>query len=103
MALPTLTPEQRNQALAKAAQARKVRSTVLAGLKTGQLSLAEVLAKADTDEIIKKTKVTVLVKALPGIGPVRAAQLMEQAEIAKSRRVGGLGTKQRKLLLAAVG
>jgi len=31
---------------------------------------------------------------MPGVGKVRAAQIMERIGIAKNRRVGGLGTHQ---------
>ncbi|GAB3162231.1 integration host factor, actinobacterial type [Amycolatopsis sp. cg9] len=103
MALPTLTPEQRNAALAKAAAARTARSELLRALKAGETTLADVLAKADADdEIVKKTKVLAVLKALPGIGDVRARQLIDGAEIAESRRVGGLGQRQREALLAAI-
>ena len=44
MALPTLTPEKRQAALAKASQARKARSELLAALKSGTISMGEVLA-----------------------------------------------------------
>jgi len=40
-------------------------------------------------------------KALPGVGTVRAGQLLEQAEIADTRRVGGLGARQREALISA--
>ena len=102
MALPVLTPEQRTAALAKAAEARTARSKLLDAVKSGELSVADVLAKAENDEIVKKTKVSALIKALPGVGSVRAAQLLEQLSIADTRRIGGLGANQREALLAAV-
>jgi hypothetical protein len=43
MALPTLTPEQRQAALAKASEARKARSELLAALKAGTIGMTEVL------------------------------------------------------------
>ena len=69
MALPTLTPEQRAEALAKAQAARKKRSELLAAVKSGKISIAQVLAK--TDDITKKTKVAQVIKAMPGYGPRR--------------------------------
>ena len=36
---------------------------------------------------------------MPGVGKVRAAQIMERLEIATSRRLRGLGDRQRKALL----
>jgi len=45
---------------------------------------------------VKKTKVLAVVKALPEVGRVRAGQLLEQAQIVDTRRVGGLGARQRE-------
>lgn len=102
MALPTLTPEQRTAALAKAGEVRRARSEMLASVKDGKLTLKAVLDKAAAgEEMVKKTKVTALIKALPGYGPAKAAKLMETAEIDENRRVGGLGERQRQALLAA--
>ncbi len=100
MALPTLTPEQRAEALAKAQAARKQRSELLASVKAGNVSIAQVLAKKD--DVTKKTKVVQVIRALPGYGPAKAATVMEEAGIDDSRRVGGLGEQQRRKLLEAV-
>ena len=54
MALPTLTPEQREQALKKAAEARKKRAEVKGELKSGKRSLADVLKRADNDDTLGK-------------------------------------------------
>src|SRR5262252_9413643 len=101
MALPTLTPEQRAEALAKAQAARKKRSELLASVKSGKLTIAQVLAKHD--DVTKKTKVAQVIRAMPGYGPAKAAALMEEAGIDDNRRVGGLGEQQRRKLLDAVG
>ena len=45
MALPTLSPEQRQAALQKAREARTARSALLADLKAGTLTLADVLGR----------------------------------------------------------
>ena len=102
MALPTLTPEQRQEALAKAAEARKARSELLASIKSGDKSIESVLAKAKEDKTIGKTKVTQLLKAVPGLGAVKVQGLMEQAGIDPDRRAAGLGDRQRKALLEAL-
>jgi ribosomal protein S13 len=44
-------------------------------------------------------KVTALLESLPGVGKVRAGQVMEKLGISETRRVGGLGPKQRKNLV----
>ncbi|MFC9767704.1 integration host factor, actinobacterial type [Rhodococcus jostii] len=102
MAFPVTTPQQRAQALAKATAARKARSTLLSDIRTGQRDPATVLAQADTDEIIKRTKVTALIRAVPGIGTVKATRLLEQLSIPATRRIGGLGPSQRQALLDAL-
>lgn len=102
MALPPLSPEQRTSALAKAARARKVRAELRDQLKHGQLSVAEILDRGARDEVVGKMRVLAVVEALPGIGKVRAAALMQELKISESRRVRGLGDKQRAALLGHV-
>ncbi|MGV9870691.1 integration host factor, actinobacterial type [Rhodococcus koreensis] len=101
MAVPVLTDEQRAAALAKAAEARRVRSELLAAVKAGTLDVAAVLERAETEEIVRKTKVLAFLKALPGVGAVKATKLLEELSIAESRRLGGLGENQRQALIAA--
>jgi hypothetical protein len=100
VALPPLTPEQRSAALEKAAQARKARAEVKEQLKKSDETLESVLAKADSSEVIGKMKVSAVLEALPGVGKVRATKIMERLEISPTRRVRGLGAKQRAALVA---
>ena len=103
MALPQLTDEQRKEALAKAAEARKARAELKEQLKRGDISLKEVLAKASTDEIIGKTKVSALLESLPKVGKVKVKEIMDELEIAQTRRLRGLGDRQRRALLERFG
>ncbi len=100
MALPQLTEEQRAAALEKAAAARRARAELKDRLKRGKTTIREVLGQSDTDEVLGKMKVSALLEAMPNVGKVRAAQTMERLEIAPSRRLRGLGDRQRKALLA---
>jgi hypothetical protein len=102
VALPTLTPEQRADALAKAAEARKARSELLASIKSGERTIASVLGKAKEDKTIGKTKVAALLKAVPGLGAVKVAALLEQTGIDPDRRAAGLGDRQRSALIDAL-
>jgi hypothetical protein len=102
MPLPTLTPEQRQQALEKAAEARRKRAELKAQLKSGNTSLSTVLAK-DSDETVGKMKVSSVLESMPGVGKVRARKIMEKLDISASRRVRGLGSKQKDALLAEFG
>jgi S13-like H2TH domain len=98
VALPPLTPEQRAAALEKAAQARKERAEVKNRLKRGNATLAQILKEGQTDDVLGKMKVSSLLESLPGVGKVRARQIMDRLNIAESRRVRGLGTNQRAAL-----
>jgi signal recognition particle GTPase len=96
---PQLTPEQRRAALDKAAKARQKRAEVKEQLKAGRLTLAELFAQGDADEMVGKLKVVSMLESLPGVGKVRARRLMEELEISESRRLRGLGDNQRQRLL----
>ena len=95
---PPLTEEQRRQALEKAAIARRKRAELKEQLKSGRISLRELLERTD-DEIVGKMKVSTVLESLPGVGRVRARKLMEKLDISESRRMRGLGEKQKKNLL----
>jgi hypothetical protein len=98
MPLPVLTDEQRKQALEKAAEARRKRAELKGQLKSGKLTLTDVLARSD--DTVGKMKVSTVLESLPGVGKVRARKFMEKLDISVSRRVRGLGAKQRESLLA---
>ena len=98
MALPPLTPAQRAAALEKAAKARKDRAEVKNNLKRGAITLPAVLKQGQSDDTVGKMKVSALLEAMPGVGKVRARQIMERLGIAESRRVRGLGANQRTAL-----
>lgn len=99
MALPTLSPEQRQAALDKATAARRVRAEVKNRLKHSGATLPEVIAEARANETIAKLRVVDLLQSMPGVGKVRAKQIMDRIGIAESRRLRGLGTKQTAALM----
>ncbi|GAA1182384.1 integration host factor [Ornithinimicrobium humiphilum] len=103
MALPQLTPEQRAEALAKAAAARRERAAVKNRLKNAQGSLKEVIDQGKENDVIGKMKVSALLESMPGVGRVRARQMMEEIGISESRRVRGLGANQVSQLLERFG
>lgn len=97
MALPQLTDEQRKAALEKAAAARHARAELRGRIKTGEVSLEEVL---DSDDpIAQRMKVSALIESLPGYGKAKATKIMNELGISPSRRVKGLGARQREQLL----
>jgi hypothetical protein len=98
MPLPVLNEEQRRQALEKAAEARRKRAEVKGELKSGKRTLSDILNDQGGDTV-GKMKVSTVLESLPGVGKVRARKLMEKLDISASRRVRGLGAKQRSALL----
>ena len=95
MSLPPLTPEERAAGLEKAARVRRERAEVKRNLKRGTVALTDVLSWAEASDTIGKMKVSALLESMPGVGKVRARQLMERYGIAESRRIRGLGDNQR--------
>ncbi len=95
---PPLSEEQRKEALEKAAVARRKRAELKEQLKSGRTTLKELLDRTN-DEIVGKMKVSTVLESLPGVGRVRARKLMERLDISESRRMRGLGTKQKENLL----
>ena len=91
MAVPQLSPEERQAALEKAKVARAKRAEV-------REKLEQVLDMRD-DPIIGRMKVSALIETLPGYGKTKAEKAMAELEIAESRRLKGLGERQRKALL----
>lgn len=102
MAVPELTPEERQQALEKAKAARIKRAQVREDLKNGTLTLKDVLAMKD-DPIVGRMKPSTLIETLPGYGKAKAEKIMKELDIAESRRLKGLGERQQKALLERLG
>jgi hypothetical protein len=98
MALPQLSEEARKEALKKAAAARSARAELRQKIKEGEITVKEIL-ETEGDSVIDKLKVSVLIESLPGYGKAKAAKLLDEIGISETRRVKGLGAKQRSALL----
>ena len=81
----------------KAIMARRQRAMVKNELKSGKVSLLEVL---ETDDpIVIRMKIWDLLMSLPAFGETKARNLMDKCGISDARRIGGLGGQQKKQLL----
>jgi hypothetical protein len=98
VSLRPLTDGERTAARLKATAARAERADIKAKLKSGQATVAEVIDAGRTVEAIGRLRVAELLESLPGVGKVKARRLMEEVGISETRRVQGLGEKQRKAL-----
>lgn len=100
MSTPELTAEQRAEALVKATAVRSARRVFKEKLTRGEMSLQEAITRAKADEALAGIRVRDLLQCLPGIGPKRAANVMEDIGISQARRVRGLGVHQTEALVA---
>ena len=85
--------------MAKAGEARRLRAEIKELLKTGSLTLIEVMGRGDTEDYIGGMKVESVLEALPGLGKIKTKRLMEELGIPSNRRLRGLGERQRAALL----
>jgi len=72
MALPpTLTPEARAAALAKAKDSRRRRAAVKEQVRKGEMTISQVLELAKSDDVIAKMRVLELLESKSGVGKIR--------------------------------
>ncbi len=103
MALKNLSTQERAAARAKALEARTARAEIKEKFRQETVGLREVFAQADADPAIARMRTVDLLQTLHGVGEVRAASIMEACSISPSRRLGGLGRRQRDALIAYIG
>jgi hypothetical protein len=101
MALPKMTDEQRAEALKKAAATRAKRAEYKEQIKAGKLSAKKAFGKVD-DPALGKMRVKQFIAAFPGFGKITTEKLMAEIGIDESRRLTGLGDRQKEALIAAL-
>ena len=99
---PSLTQEQRVAASRAAVANRRRRAEVKKLVKAGELSLQQLFELAQNEECVAQMRAYDLISALPAIGEVKAARIMKSASIAQTRRIRGLGPRQREQLFHAL-
>lgn len=93
--LPVLTEEQRRENLEKAAAARRERKALLDQVRCGSVTFEQ----ASIDPKYSRIPVVRLLIAVPGVGKAKATQLMTEAGVSPTRRVKGLGCRQREYII----
>lgn len=101
--MPRVTPPDVDRAAASraAVAARRARAAVKREIATHQrtpLEVAETAWLGDPTDAEASLRVRELLGSIPGLGPIRVAKIMEHLGIAESKRVGGLGSRQRRAL-----
>lgn len=102
MSAPARTAQQRAEALERALAARQERARIRASLKSGELSGRDVLASCEQNSAWGSLPIRAFLTALPGVGTARAEAIMRDIEIADSRRLRGLGERQRLELMQVI-
>ena len=99
MALPTLTVEQRDEALRKAQAARLARKQLLQAIAAGEQTIPAVLDRAKTDTVIGRTKVIDLHQEPPRIRPSQShrAAGTDRNRLVPPRRWPGRAPTPRRL------
>ena len=95
---PQLSAEERREALEKAAQVRRERAGLKVDLKNGDTTL-ETLLDRTGDKVVGSMKVSDVLESMPGVGPVKAQKIMDRLAISSTRRLRGLGEKQKQSLI----
>lgn len=98
MGVPKISEEDRKKALEKAQKVRKERAALREEMKVGKLAMKDVIDRKGED-IVGGMRVKYVLESMPGIGKVRAKEIMDQIGIDENRKVKGLGTRQVAALL----
>jgi guanylate kinase len=100
--MPRVDPPEVDRVAASraAVAARRARAAVKHAVATRARSPLDVLEAgwAASDSAEAGLRVRELLASVPGLGPVRTAKVMAELGIAESKRVGGLGVRQRDIL-----
>ena len=102
MALPKLSLEEKRKALKKAQEVRSKRAKIRQNLKNGKTNILEVLANIN-DDVVAKMRVVYLLESLPRIGKVKTKKIMNDIGIDETRRIQGLGNRQKQALIERLG
>jgi hypothetical protein len=94
---PQPPPERPRPSPAGNEQARRERAQILAAVRSGRTSLAEVLQR--DDDTARRLRVRQLLRALPQHDPAQVTTLLETRNIDTKRHVGALTQRQRRQLL----
>jgi hypothetical protein len=98
---PDRTSHERRSALEEANRVRFARAATKRWLKSGELSIYDLLM--DPSEELKGAKVEEMLLAVRGMGPIKVTRLMREAGVSRSKTLVGLTHGQRDRLIRALG
>jgi hypothetical protein len=95
---PLRSLDQRMEALKRANDIRVRRAQLKKDLKDGRVQIEEILL--DPPSWVETAKVFDMLMAVPKLGRVKAARLLNSCRISQSKTVGGLSERQRAELVS---
>jgi hypothetical protein len=95
---PLRSLDQRMEALKRANDIRVRRAQLKKDLKDGRAQIEDVLL--DPPDWVETAKVFDMLMAVPKLGRVKAARLLNSCRISQSKTVGGLSERQRAELVS---
>ncbi len=98
---PERSLAQRMEALQRANEIRSLRAQLKRDLKSGSVSLVEVIA--DPPEYVETAKVFDMLMAVPKYGKVKATRFLNHCRISQGKTIGGLSDRQRGELIELLG
>lgn len=104
--MPRLDPPDVDRAAASRAAvlARRARAAIKRAVAEQRRTALDVVTVGAAPESVEgRMRVRELIASIPGFGPVRSTQLLEQLGISPSKRIGGLGARQRARLVDWLG
>ena len=97
MAAPERSLNQRMEALGKANEIRSARAQLKRDLKSGRVSIQQLLL--DPPEFLETAKVFDMMLAVPKYGRVKVNKILQTCRISPSKTIGGLSDRQRAELV----
>jgi hypothetical protein len=91
---------QRREALKLANDVRRQRAEIKRALRTGEVSIAELLV--GSPEFLLSARLSQILLAVPGYGQVRVNRLLKRCRISPLKTIGGLSERQCEELARAL-
>ena len=95
---PVRSLDQRMDALRRANEIRVRRAQLKKDLKDGSIQIEAILKRPP--DYVETAKVFDMLMAVPKLGRVKAARLLNQCRISQSKTMGGLSERQRSELVS---
>ena len=102
MTTSTRLPNERQAAVLPLYLLRQQMDAVLGQVESGALGIDSILSQGDLDEASSVLYACKLIEVVPGIGKVKARQLLAQMNISETEQTGNLTLEQRNKLMQSI-